>query len=494
MNKTLALHFETDYLLAGIEPLTGKFQQITKRGMNEFPFYFMIDKISNKIDYSFDYKDDYEKKFKNKATSNQSNVRIVGDFTERITDTSDFYQYRDYQVDIIELLLPVLDDIRESYIARMKKISDIDYNQKIPVAISFSDNIKPPNRVVIKQYIAKQNFEIAFDDFTLPGLLVDYFIEKEHLHCNDKNYAVVEALGNNLNISIVKIYNEYDRERCELQSFHDFGVDPRVKVLAERIVDDINRQEGLLSTDADKKREYKRQYPVARHYLKQLENQSTPYLIIQTTFAADPERKHNINLDVQSIERETGMFIRQISRSFENVVNKAGLQTGNLERIFLLGNTLNNKLVQQEFSRFGNEKLQFIENKMLSVLLVALLLPSREKQSSYSAAESMQETSNHREYKTIEFVTVAKLKPKTKIKILNHDPTPGKGDSMQEMQYLGDNKFLVINSTRSLQAGDIAIAITAVWTAGIQVDLKIERGGKTLGQFRTRPVKKIEVQ
>lgn len=493
MNKTLALHFETEYLLAGIEPLIGKFQQITKRGMNEFPFYFMIDKINNKIDYSFDYKDDYEKKFKDKAAHN-SNVRMVGDFMLRIADKSDFYRYRDYQVEIIELLLPILDDIRESYIARIKKIMDIDHNEKIPVAISFSDNINPQNRTAIKHYIAKQNFKIAFNDFTLPGLLVDYFIEKQHISCNDNNYAVVEALGNDLNISIVKVYNEYDRERCELQSFHDFGVDPRVKVLAERIVDDINRQEGLLNTDADKKKEYKRQYPIARHYLKELERQSAPYLIIQTTFAADPERKHNINLDVQSIERETGMFIRQISRSFENVVNKAGLQTEKLEKIFLTGNTLNNKLVQQEFSRFGSEKLQFVEDKMLSVLLIALLLPSREKPDSSSAAETTQATAMQREYQPTEFITVAKLKPETKIKLLNHDPTPGKGASMQEMQYLGDNKFLIINSTRSLRAGDIATAVTAVWTSGIQVDLKIERGGKALGQFRTRPIVKIEVQ
>jgi len=79
------------------------------------------------------------------------------------------------------------------------------------------------------------------------------------------------------------------------------------------------------------------------------------------------------------------------------------------------------------------------------------------------------------------------------IQLNNFDERPGKGASMQKLEFLGDKKFVVIESTRSLRTGDIAEAIEDDWTTGMQVSFNIYRGGKIYGRFNTRKIKEIDI-
>ena len=57
-------------------------------------------------------------------------------------------------------------------------------------------------------------------------------------------------------MSVVNIYTKFDSEITTNKTFANFGLDPRTFILAKKIVDDINKQEGLLSKEESLKREY----------------------------------------------------------------------------------------------------------------------------------------------------------------------------------------------------------------------------------------------
>lgn len=487
MNTTLAIHFEQDYLIAAVEPLLHKFQQITKRKLKQFPFYFFIDKLNQKIDYSFVYKQQIEAE----PVSSDSNKRIISDFINLITDRSITYEWYGYKNKIINLLLEILDDVKNGYfhILNSKLKAEINEKDAIPLSLSFADSISPESVIAIKTFLRKQNFTIKQEEKSMPELLVKEVIRSKKLSFSDRKFAVIESTGEDLNMSIIAVYNEYDRERLHFKSFSEHGIDPRVQVIAKKIVDDINKQAGLLNSDEACKAEYKRQYCLAEKLVAKIEKSNRPYLDVETTFSNVADTKLKTVLSIEETERLTSFHIRQISRYFEDhFVQKNNMQVEQFERVILIGDMLNNEMVKKEFSRFNNNHLIYLTDNDLSYVLHAQLFTEAAKTANKNSSG---ETSG--EYRKVEFLTISNLQSEQKVRLQNNDPTPGKGDSVQEFQYLGENRFVVLQSTRSLQPGDIATVTNPAWVPGIQAELNIERNGKILGRFRTRTIVAIEM-
>lgn len=484
MNNTLAIYIEQDYLIAGIEPLKGKFKLLTKRGIDKFPFYFFVDKINHKIDYSFEYKNDFE----------AGNQDMVGGFLNQIVDKTKTYKWYDYDNDLINLLLGIIDDVKNAYYYLISEIAGsdkVDENQPIPVNIAFSDNIKNESKVVLTQFINKHNFIIQKDKLSFAELLVNQFLVKNRIEPKQKKYAVLETLGDNLNMSVVTVYTGYDRERALFKSFEDFGVDPRVQVIAKKIVDDINRYEGLLSNGESIKKEYKRHFPLATKLIDRIESKKRPYINVDTTFLADVNRKLTTTLSVEEVEQLTSFHVRQFSRFFiDHFLAANNLSVESVDKILLIGNTLSNELVKSEFQRFGHNKCVFLGNDEISWILMSLLETEESSEIFVHEPKNLPKT-----YKEIPFITVNDLSVGQKVKLSNNNTDKSKGSlgkSTQEMEFIGSNKFKIIKSTRSLLPGDIAESHTPNWVPGIRIDLSIERKGKILGKFRTRQIEKIE--
>ncbi len=485
MNKTLALYVEEEYLIAGVEPLRGKFEQISKRGISHFPFYFFIDKINHKIDYSFEYKKDYE----------TGNLDYVGDFLKQIKDKSRTYKWYDYDNDLINLLLEILDDIKKAYFYILNSMSgdeNVKETEPIPVHICFSDNVDADAQKIFKDFLSKHNFIIRNDEFTFSELIINQYLHKENIESVDKDYAILESIGEDLHMSVVKVYTGYDRERTHFKTFNDFGVDPRLQVIAKKIVDDLNRQEGLLNTGEQLKKEYKNHRRLARDLVKEIESTNRPYLRVQTNFQIDENKKLSTTLSIEEIEQLTSFHVRQISRFFVEHFAKANKQNvEDFDKIFLIGNALSNELVKKEFSRFGNEKLVFLTENEITWVLMGMLLKPKEKNMASQAKKTTTES------KEVPFVTVGNLEVGKIVKLSNNntDKRNGRlGPSEQVLEYLGGNTFKVLHSTRSLNKGDIATSIEPNWVAGMQINLSIKRNGQKLGIFKTRPIVRIEIQ
>jgi hypothetical protein len=485
MNKTLALFIGDDYLIAGVEPLLGKFTQLSKRGINKFPLYFFIDKVNHKIDYSFIYKKDF-------LAGNQD---TIGEFLNQITDKTKTYLWYEYENDLINLLLRILEDIKNAYFYILNSISGdtpVNETDPIPVHIAFSDNIKAESQKVLKEFLIKQNFVIQKENQSFPELIVNQFLQKNDIEAEDKKFAVLEALGENLNMSVISIYSGYDRERSLFKVFNEFGTDPRIQVISKKIVDDINRYHGLLKTAEERKVEYKRHFALAEELIVKMEESTRPYLPIQTSFAVAPNQKLSTTLSVEEIEQLTSFHVQQISRFFiDHFLAVNSLNVDQLEKIILVGNTLNNELVKKEFGRFGNQKLIYLGNDDVSWAIMSLLALVKKP-----VQKPISENKDEQQYKEIPFIVVGNLKPEQKIKLSNNNTDKAKGSlgpSMKEFEYLGSNKFRVLSCTRGLLPGDIATSLVPNWVPGIQLDFDIERAGKNLGKYRTRPVVKIEI-
>ena len=489
MNKTLAIFIDEDYLIAATEPYLGKFVRISKRGNDKFPFYFFIDNINNKIDYSFRYKTDFE----------NGSPNVIGNFLSLIVDKTAMYKWYDYENEVINLIHHILDDVKDTYLNIMNSLSSeqkVTATDTIPLKLAFSDNISKESREALEIFFQSQNFNLLRQPFSFPELLVNFYIEKNKLPYNNLRFVVIDALGYNLNMSVVSVFNEFDRERTVFKSFPEYGIDPRIQVIAKKIVDDVNRQENLLNNSADKKKEYIRHQQLASTLVNDVETKKSPYIQVETNFLVDSNKKLFTTLALDEIERLTSFHVRQIARFFEQqFLQENGFQTQQFQHFFFFGNTMNNELVKREFSRFGTQKITYFNTEQTELILLALLQEERKSMETTSSAStdgfSEVQNSLSAEYKTVPFVTVSVLKAGNQLKITTNDSA--KGQEIQELKYLGNNQFEVIASTRSLAPKDLAVPINPVWVPGIQADFNITRAGKLLGTFKTRIIVTIEL-
>jgi len=133
-------------------------------------------------------------------------------------------------------------------------------------------------------------------------------------------------------------------------------------------------------------------------------------------------------------------------------------------------------------------KVVFLNSSEISLVLRSLLYTEP-----VHLVNNHNATKQNEQLHEIEFLNVDNLTIGQTVMLTNFDPAPGKGQAIQKFTYLGDKKFLVIYSTRSLQKGEIAEPLADIWVPGMQVDLKISLEGKTRGLFKTRKIVKIEV-
>lgn len=475
MNKTLAIHIESDYLIAAIEPLTGKFHEITKRGKARFPFYFYVDKLNNRIDYSELYK-------KNALDAAPD---YYGNFTGQLGKKT--FLLNAYENEFVELLFPLISDVKEMYYTIISTLvsDEPDKNEPIPLSLSYSNYISDESKAVLEDFFRRNNFEIENSTRDFPLLVSKAFFRKNSIDFNKKKVAFIEALGKDLNISVVNSYNRFDSEITHKQTFDNFGLDPRSFILAKKIVDDLNKQEGVLNTTESKEQEYLRHLPLAEKLLENSENTVSPYLQVETNFAVDKNRTRTINISLEELNQLTYAHVRQIARYFEShFLSENGLNVNEFDKIILLGDMLCNSSVQNEFIRFGRNKVEFLDSHEIFMVLRSLL---------HTEAPQKQEEKPEEEFKEVDFLNVQSLVSGQTVILKNFDSAPGKGESVQKLNYMGERKFLVEMSTRSLQRGDIAEALAEVWVPGMQVDFKITFNGKLRGVFKTRKIVNIHV-
>ena len=507
MNKTLAVFVNDDYLIAAIQPLKDKFSLLFTNDEKKFPFYLYINPTDSSIDYGFDYKINFRD---NKSL-------FAGDLMQALDKGGQKIQIGGFDEDYIALFNPIIRDIRELFAREMSKYEEFPFSNEtvIDTAIVFSDNITPKAQTAFMNYWKLKNFNfVKVEKFDT--LLLQYYKAKNGLYCQNRKFAVLEALGMDLNMSVMNV-DGANVSRLAFKKFEGYGIDPRIKVIAKKIVDDVNRQENIIDRDdsAAINREYIRHYDKAVKIVELLATWTKPVISLQTSFAVNQGNKIKVSLSLDEINKLSYLYSRQFSAFFsDNFLSKEKIKTIDLDKIFLVGNSLNNSTVRKEFASYGETKVEVFTDDIsfvLGELFKEDAAPAEVDEESTMFQMGVQHINKPEPpsppkvttpppppnaqpaYVQIATLNIASLSPNKKVLLNTFDPAPGKGAAHQEFVYLGGHQFKVLSSSRTLRAGDIAEPVSDVWQTGVQIDLMITRSGKNLGRFRTRPVVKISI-
>ncbi len=506
MNKTLAVFVNDDYLTAAIQPLKDKFSLLFTNDEKKFPFYFYINPSDSSIDYGFDYKINFRD---NKSL-------FAGDLMQALDKGGQKISVGGFDEDYIALFNPIIRDIRELFAREISKYEEFQFSDAtvIDTAIVFSENITPKAQTAFLNYWKSKCFNFVKVE-TFDTLLLQYYKAKHRLYCQNRKFAVLEALGMDLNMSVINV-DGANVSRLAFKKFEGYGIDPRIKVIAKKIVDDVNRQENIIDRDdiAAINREYIRHYDKAVKIVELLATWTKPVISLQTSFAANQGNKIKVSLSLDEINKLSYLYSRQFSAFFsDNFLAKEKIKTIDLDKIFLVGNSLNNSTVLKEFATYGETKIEKFTDDIsyvLSELFKEEPAPAEVDEESTMFQMGVQHVDKPQPpappktvappppptmpaYRAVDNLNLQTLTLNQKVLLNTFDPAPGKGAAHQEFVYIGNHQFKVLSSSRTLRAGDLAEPVSDIWQNGVQIDLMITRNGKNLGRFRTRPVVKISI-
>lgn len=459
MNKTIAIYVEDTFLIAGACSLIVKkgvpkdddIQVINHRGEPFYPFCF--------------HKEENRAYFSKKYRAN------CLDGKENYAGNSLMELARENKLD---LLYDLIEQVKEQH-------TRLTGNTQFPIKakVAFAKNIDEETRQKFKTYLEKREFEI-----TKESDLAKNWIATQKPEIGDKQ-LLTTALGNDINLYLVETKDGITTT-LDSVSFPYYGVLPKLFTIATEIVDSINNKESLLISKIQKEKEYKRHFDKARMVLASIKDAlpNTPQLKniqIETAFVSDLERELTTTIDFATVEQKATARVKEYKRLVLEFLEKNNTTTSDLGYIWFLGEVFLEKEIQNCFSEFRGHK-EFLSPDNVLALLGAVMFETEEKPKSAG------------EYREVNFVRVPELKLGQKVKLLNNDPRPGKGEAVQEFEYLGYSEFKVLESSRSLAKNDIAVAIMPEWRPGNSIALKVTRGPKVLGKFQTRPVVRIFVK
>ena len=432
-----------------------------------FPLYFYLDKHQDKISFNTNFKPFYFAQDPN----------FIGNFWENLTNKKT-YLWKGQKNNYSQLFALMLDEVKTK-------------TSELSIKLIFSDNIKSENKNIIQEIFRSQGFVLEEQILCLPELVLKNHIDENSLYIQNKKFAVLEALEDSLNISIVQV-KENQISRLEQKSFVKQGIDPHKYVIAKEIVDDISRSAKIHNEPQLIENEYKRHELKAEKIIPVLEKSAQNILSLSTSFAEDLEKRYITKINISEINKLVEIQAKKILASF---IDNFKIKTTELDKLFLIGDALNNTLVKNEFAHFGKDKIIYFTNDISSIIKTSLIEQNQDaiddEATMFLATDDEQSTI--REYSEVQTLELSNLEIGKYVKLTNNDPRPGKGESIQVFEHQGENKLKVVESTRSLKKGDIVELITLTWHQGIQVMLKIYRKNNYKGKFKTREIQKIEI-
>lgn len=403
---------------------------------------------------------------------------------------------------------------------------------------TFSDSVDEAARAAVGECLVRSGLQISTRE-PLPAVIARHFAKSRGLLCNNRRFAVVETLGDDLNMYIVNLNGNI----CDVvakRNAEGLGVDPLARAIAQKIVNTVNLNAHIIApTDGNAlSAEILRHYSLSEKVIAYFDkNPGKDTIKLSTNFACAPAQKYPVGLSREELYADAANFSRQYPALFSNDLLAANnSRVIDLEAVILVGNTLEKPLILKEFKTICGTKVFNFHGDMMVFMDGMLAMPAAPSPSSAPSAPeedsegtmfqmanspSAPEPPNppvsqpvtppqppvtppqppvtppqppQPQYQEVAQVDVNALKPGTMVYLDTFDATPGKGAAFQELEYQGSGIFLVIGSSRSLAPGDIAKPLSTSWTNGQQLDFMITRDGRNIGKFRTRMVKRIRIK
>ncbi len=473
MNRRLVVYIDTDFLMAGVKPFD-TFIPVTVRDMFRIPLFFFVDTASNKIYYGERYRQEYE----------DSQPHTFGNFLQSILDEKLSYQVFQYTVPVIELVKAVMDDLRRQYLSILGELtSSLDPTASIPLSLAFSDNVTEPSRKALIAYLQRIGYEIDSAAYVSAEMLILSLFENGKLsHPSHKKVVVVEAFNENLNYSLIQCYNASAVERIGQHTYPLMGVDSRVNVVATYAVNYVNNQRRLLPSKEEIDKETKRHFRMAKEWVRQMDNDSRPFIDVKSTFAIEKSAENKVVLKKEEIEQQVTYHVRNLGQTFDMFLSNHTYRAEDIDKIILIGESLrSSQELKLEFGRFGAQKLHLCDEMDEKGTLNGIFLRQQYQEKPQSVPQSVESaaptTSTPPPALAFETVIVATQLP------IGQQLEIGWNDRLIRALHLGNSQFLVVKHYNSqIITGDQFLIDTLLFGQK-PVFKTIMRSGKSLGDY-----------
>ncbi len=414
--------------------------------------YFFFDKYSNTIKNSKNYKlfcleekqDFYDDIF---ANIRQKSTFMFG---EKNLDYSFFIQ------NLFEKLLPNYEQIKLIYSAKLEK-----------------------NTLDLVENIIKQSGANSL----VCNCLAEYAVKKyllENIQQSAKNVCVVESFSDKIYFSKVTINNNV-LEIVAQKELKQKSFAPRKYALAKKITEDVCRiyKPEQVEQQLDRNVEYV--YLRLKDEYEKIFEQPKEYVSISAKLL-DSDQRFVVKIQPSELDVLSEMYAKEIAEELsENI--------GDVEKIIFVGDIFDNDLVKNRLAIVEKDKLFYKMSEVLAVMDKEVVSED-EYATAFMAVDDIDEENKYEEVKLLK---ISELKIGNVVKLTNYDSRKGKGYATQILEFVGENKFVVVDSTRSLKAGDLLEVNIDVWHAGIELIFDVFRGNKKYGRFKTREIQVIEI-
>ena len=469
MNKTLALYFDDHFVIGAVEPFDGKFTLLEKNNREKFFLYFYID--NHQIDYGESYQFD----------PNHNDPRLIKDFYERICQPELTFRFQGYEHSFVALLNPIIEDIQDSYQRVLSRFSDTSaemVSDEIPVNLGFSPNLEESAVDTIMKYLESMRFDFRNEPFSsssLDELLLYSMIDRREIQPG--NYAIVEGINDDLNISLVNVNATMKLRQLAGGSYSGYGTDPRIGVISKYVVDKANENIHILNNQKDRDREYRLKFRDSINWNEQLIKSRRPYIHVSVSLSGMPGMESKIPIQKREIESLTKARSLQVARFVEHTL-ESHTDMASLTRIIIVGDSLTNSQVLDGFYQYGKDKLMVMGNEKVVDIVKGLLVKKTASPLQDLPPEVDQVIPDRFPLKS---VRVFDLNPGDKLEF-TWDP-----NREVTAEYKGNGSFMIIgHSNSSVVTGDMFV--TDHISVGEQAYLRNvirTTSGKVLGNYKS---------
>ncbi len=349
------------------------------------------------------------------------------------------------------------------------------------IEIVFSDTFSHEQKEQIFDFIAK-NYKTNAGFFSISLLAAKNYILKRQLSSKKNNILILQNDENDLISTDYSFDTEKINEILSLK-INDFIYQPNAFVITNNILDDIIRIYNL-KTNKNKNINYI--YYKILHKALEIENLPKNFVVISTKILGSEDR-FSVRIETSKIKLLKQVYLKNMLATLER---KNAISDDSI--LVLLGDLFDNQNLTEAFE----DSFNHVEHATVEEVI-------KTRNEEFSAAQGEFSTmfleANPQEYEKEEQIEktseldIQKLEIGEQVKLTNFDPRPAKGYSSQLMEYLGNNRFVVLESTRSLKTGDILETENILWKAKNKLIFTVNRNGKLYGRFQTREIQSIEI-
>lgn len=296
---------------------------------------------------------------------NKENHYIDDVFSKIVESDASFKKFgRDYPLAEIFKYSDIFENLKSAF----RKWSN---DSKIPVYISFSQDISYNAQNIFKEELEKNDFIVKQFVGKIDFLALEWVKRTKHLSLSTGKHALVmRSTNENLHMSLYKTDGSIYLEEAK-DILVGYGNDVRRHAVIEDVVNQGNSTFHFLTKDEDFSHEKIRMEEFVEDWILKLDmgRAGIPVRIPDISFSLAPNNKFTANLKRAAIEERTKAIIRDIIDYVKNfVIAKNNVHEYDLGAVLLLGNSFGNTQYLNELGSW----LQMREEQMFIIDEAAL--------------------------------------------------------------------------------------------------------------------------